>query len=203
LIGGPTYPHLHDVTIPTMVGILEELGMRYQIRGGSQPHIYLERQEVRILFRSLENPDRLRGLTLAWFGIDELTYCRAEAWKILCQRIRDPKAKRLEGFAVWTPKGFDWVYQNFISPKRKLPGYETVLAGAMENIAILQVHPEYYERLKAQYDEQFYRQEVLGEYLNIFAGACYHKGHQKCARRKTLCLPRIMNKVFLTGRILL
>jgi hypothetical protein len=41
-------------------------------------------------------------------------------------------------------------------------GYETVLAGAMENIAILQVHPEYYERLKAQYDEQFYRQEVLG-----------------------------------------
>ena len=192
LIGGPTYPHLHDVTIPTMVGILEELGMRYQIRGGSQPHIYLERQEVRILFRSLENPDRLRGLTLAWFGIDELTYCRAEAWKILCQRIRDPKAKRLEGFAVWTPKGFDWVYQNFISPKRKLPGYETVLAGAMENIAILQVHPEYYERLKAQYDEQFYRQEVLGEYLNIFAGACYHAFDEKrCADQRLQFEPNL------------
>jgi hypothetical protein len=104
----------------------------------------------------------------------ELTYCRAEAWKVLCQRIRQPQAKSLEGFAVWTPKGFDWVYQNFISPLRRLPGYEAIIAGAMENVAVLDVHPEYYESLKAQYDDRFYRQEVLGEYLNLFAGACYH-----------------------------
>src|SRR5450755_4256090 len=124
LIGGPTYPHLHDVTIPTMVGILEELGMRYQIRGGSQPHIYLERQEVRILFRSLENPDRLRGLTLAWFGIDELTYCRAEAWKILCQRIRDPKAKRPPAGNT-IARGASGTYKLTVSPGRGFSGVVT------------------------------------------------------------------------------
>ena len=32
-------------------------------------------------------------------------------------------------FAVWTPKGFDWVYQHFISPKRKLPDYQAIIAG--------------------------------------------------------------------------
>jgi hypothetical protein len=64
LIGGPTFPHLHDVTIPTMVGILEQLRMPYRIWGGGRPRIYLPRQEVLIIFRSLENPDRLRGLNL-------------------------------------------------------------------------------------------------------------------------------------------
>jgi hypothetical protein len=192
LIGGPTYPHLYDVTIPTMVGILEELRMPFRIWEGSRPRIYLKRQDSLIIFRSLENPDRLRGLNLAWFGNDELTYCKAEAWKVLCQRIRHPQAKSLEGFAVWTPKGFDWVYQNFISPKRKLPGYEAVIAGAMENIAVLDVHPEYYESLKAQYDELFYRQEVLGEYLNLFAGACYHAFDEKrCAGERTRFEPNL------------
>jgi phage terminase large subunit len=186
LLGAPTYPHLYDVTIPTMEGILEELGMPFRIWKGARPRIYLERQAVSIVFRSLENPNRLRGLNLAWFGIDELTYCRAEAWQVLCQRIRQPQAQRLEGFAVWTPKGYDWVYQHFISPKRKLAGYDAILAGPMENVVVLDAHPEYYESLKAQYDEQFYRQEVLGEYLNIYAGACYHAfDEQRCAEQRT------------------
>ena len=191
-IGGPTYPHLYDVVIPTMVGILEELHVPFELRQGSRPRIYLSRPRVLIIFRSLENPDRLRGLNLAWFGIDELTYCRAEAWKVLCQRIRHPQAKSLEAFAVWTPKGFDWVYEHFISPKRKLPGYEAVLAGAMENIAVLSAHPNYYEDLKAQYDERFYQQEVLGQYLNIFAGACYHAFDEaRCAEKRLQFEPNL------------
>jgi hypothetical protein len=191
-IGGPTYAHLYDVTIPSMVGILEEQHIPFRLWRGGRPRLYLERDQALIIFRSLENPDALRGLNLAWFGIDELTYCRSEAWKVLCQRIRQPNAKHLEAFAVWTPKGFDWVYQHFISPKRKLPGYEAVIAGARENIAVLDVHPEYYENLKAQYDERFYRQEVLGEYLNIFAGACYHAfDAARCAEKRTEFEPNL------------
>jgi len=186
LIGAPTYRHLKDVTIPIMVTILEELNIPFQSREGAQPSMLLERQRAQIIFRSLEKPNRLRGLNLAWFGIDELTYCRAEAWQVLCQRIRDPKAKRLEAFAVWTPKGFDWVYQHFISPKRKLPDYQAIIAGPMENVKILDAHPEYYEVLKGQYDDLFYKQEVLGEYLNMFAGACYHAfDEQRCAEKHT------------------
>jgi phage terminase large subunit-like protein len=68
-IGGPTYPHLYDVTIPTMVGILEAQRVPFRIWEGGRPRIYLLRPRVSIIFRSLENPDRLRGLNLAWFGI--------------------------------------------------------------------------------------------------------------------------------------
>ena len=66
---------------------------------------------------------------LAWFGVDELTYTPEEAWLRLEGRLRDPKATRLCGFAVWTPKGFDWVYERFIATP--VEGYETVLAQAV------------------------------------------------------------------------
>src|SRR5258708_23431773 len=68
----------------------------------------------KILFRSLDEFERLRGTNLAWFGIDELTYTAEEAWMRLEGRLRDPRANQLRGFAVWTPRGFDWVYRRFI-----------------------------------------------------------------------------------------
>jgi hypothetical protein len=126
------------------------------------------------LFRPLDFFDRLRGLNLAWFGIDELTYCKEGAWQVLQQRIRDPKARKLGGFAVWTPKGFDWVYDRFVSPATRLEGHEFIRAGARENVAVLRNNPEYYEDLRASYDGKFYRQEAEGEYLNIFSGRVYY-----------------------------
>src|SRR5437588_3246057 len=34
--------------------------------------------------------------------------------------------------------------------------------------------PSYYAQLQVSYDELFYRQEALGEYLNVFTGRVYH-----------------------------
>jgi hypothetical protein len=73
---------------------------------------------------------------------------------------------------VWTPKGKDWVWRRFISA-RKIPGYEVVMAKPFENRAILDAAPSYYEQLKHSYDDKFYRQEVLGEYLDMYGGAVY------------------------------
>ena len=69
----------------------------------------------KILFRAVDEFERLRGTNLAWFGVDELTYTPEEAWLRLEGRLRDPKAIRLCGFGVWTPKGYDWVYRKFVA----------------------------------------------------------------------------------------
>src|SRR5262249_26386492 len=58
----------------------------------------------KILFRVVDDFERLRGSNLAWFGLDELTYTQEEAWLRLEGRLRDPKAKVRCGFAVWTPE---------------------------------------------------------------------------------------------------
>jgi Terminase large subunit, T4likevirus-type, N-terminal len=173
LLGAPTIPMLQSVTIRTMLETLEMRHVPFTFHSQASK-LFLPRSRSTIVFRPLEFFDRLRGLNLAWFGIDELTYCREGAWQVLQQRIRDPKARKLGGFAVWTPKGFDWVYDRFISPATRLEGHEAIIAGSRENVAVLRNNPGYYEDLKASYDDRFYRQEAEGEYLNIFSGRVYY-----------------------------
>ena len=108
----------------------------------------------RILFRAVDEFERLRGTNLAWFGLDELTYTQEEAWLRLEGRLRDPKAQRLCGFAVWTPKGYDWVYRKFVA--EPVSGYATIMAKPFENRYLLEQDPDFYERLKDSYDEKFY-----------------------------------------------
>jgi hypothetical protein len=49
-----------------------------------------------------------------------------------------------------------------------------VLARPYENHHLLENIPDYYERLRSTYDERFFQQEVLGEYLNVNADRVYH-----------------------------
>src|SRR5205823_13943311 len=116
----------------------------------------------RILFRAVDEFERLRGTNLAWFGLDEMTYTQEEAWMRLEGRLRDPLATRLCGFGVWTPKGHDWVWRRFISDA--VDGYAVIQAGAFENRQILAVIPHFYERLKRTYYADFVEQQALGHY---------------------------------------
>lgn len=174
LIGAPTYGMLTTSTLVELEMALQEHSIPHKItRSAGSMQCYLREPNTTILLRSLENPERLRGMNLGWFGVDELSYCREEAWKRLQGRLRHPKAKVKRGFAVWTPKGRDWVHRTWIGAQ-KVANFHCIQARPFENRAILNVTPDFYENLKLQYDERFYRQEVLGEYLDMFAGAVYH-----------------------------
>jgi hypothetical protein len=162
LIGAPTYPMLRDATLSTLFSILETNEIPFE-HNKSENVLTLTETGSRILLRSVDEYERLRGTNLAWFGIDELTYTAEEAWTRLEGRLRDPEAKRLCGFAVWTPKGHDWVYRRFLSGTSE--AYTVIIARAFENRYILDKIPDFYERLKSSYGEGFFRQEVLGEYL--------------------------------------
>ncbi len=176
LIGAPTYPMLRDATLASLVEILEVNRIPFEMNRGDN-YLLMKETKSRILFRAVEEFERLRGSNLAWFGLDELTYTSEEAWLRLEGRLRDPKAARLCGFAVWTPKGYDWVYERFIA--NPVEGYEVVIAKAFENRFLLERVPDYYERLKNSYDARFYQQEVLGQYLEMSAGRVYHAFDRK------------------------
>ena len=170
LIGAPTYPMLRDATQTALVETLEANGIPFEWNR-AENHLVLRETRSKILFRAVEEFERLRGSNLAWFGLDELTYTSEEAWLRLEGRLRDPKATRLCGFAVWTPKGYDWVHERFIA--KSIQGYETTVARPFENRFLLKQIPDYYDRLRASYDERFYQQEVLGQYLDMHAGKVY------------------------------
>ena len=170
LLGAPTFPMLRDATQAALFEILERNQIPYEFNK-AENSIVITEVRSKILFRSLDEYERLRGTNLAWFGIDELTYCQEEAWLRLEARLRDPRAKMLCGYAVWTPKGFDWVYRRFIADR--VEGYGVVLAKPLENRHLLDQIPDFYERLKRSYDTRFYDQEVLGQYLNVTASRAY------------------------------
>ena len=170
LLGAPTYPMLRDATQAALFEILEANEVPYD-HNKAENIVVMHDTGSRILFRPVDEFERLRGTNLAWFGLDELTYTQEESWLRLEGRLRDPIANRLCGFAVWTPKGYDWVYQKFIA--EKVAGYEMVTAPPEENRFLLEKVPDFYERLKSSYDPKFYEQEVMGVYLSMAGGRVY------------------------------
>lgn len=171
LLGAPTYPMLRDATQRTLFELLEANRLPFDYNK-AENFIVLKDTRSKVVFRSLDDYERLRGTNLAWFGVDELTYTSEQAWLRLEGRLRDPKASQLCGFGVWTPKGFDWVYDRFIA--NPVEGYEVILAKPFENRHLLDKVPDFYNRLKHSYDDRFFQQEVLGEYLNLTAGRVYY-----------------------------
>jgi hypothetical protein len=170
LLGAPTYPMLRDATQAALLEILEVNEIPYE-HNKAENTLVMKDTRSRILFRPVEEFERLRGTNLAWFGLDELTYTQEESWLRLEGRLRDPEATRLCGFAVWTPKGFDWVYKKFIA--QEIAGYAVVKATAYENRHLLGKVADYYEQLGKSYDQKFFDQEVLGLYVNQEGGRVY------------------------------
>src|SRR5258708_805381 len=125
LLGAPTYPMLRDATQAALIEILESNEIPYEHNKAENTFVMLDTRS-RILFRPVDEFERLRGTNLAWFGLDELTYTQEESWLRLEGRLRDPKATRLCGFAGWTAQGYDWVYRKFISDP--VNGYAAVQA---------------------------------------------------------------------------
>ncbi|HEX5226134.1 MAG TPA: phage terminase large subunit, partial [Bryobacteraceae bacterium] len=108
LVGAPTYPMLRDATLTSFLEVLASNRIRHELNK-SESVLVMKDTGSKIYFRAVDDFERLRGTNLAWFGLDELTYTTEQAWLRLEGRLRDPQASRLCGFAVWTPKGFDWV----------------------------------------------------------------------------------------------
>lgn len=171
LVGAPTYAMLRDATQRALFEILDRNRISYDFNK-AENQLRLKETGSQIVFRSLDDAERLRGTNLAWFGVDELTYTDEAAWLRLEGRLRDPLATKLCGFAAWTPKGYDWVYERFIASP--VEGYDVTLARPYENRHLLDKVPDFYDRLRKSYDERFFQQEVMGEYLNLHAGRVYY-----------------------------
>jgi hypothetical protein len=125
---------LRDATLATLFDILESNSIPYEYTKGDNV-LTMTDSRSKILCRSVDEFERLRGTNLAWFALDELTYTPEAAWLVLEGRLRDPKATRLCGMAVWTPKGYDWVYRKFVAEPRR--NYDTTIARPFENRYLL------------------------------------------------------------------
>lgn len=165
LIGAPTYPMLRDTTQRTFFELLPP-----QLVAGynkNEAKLYLT-NGTEILFRSMDQPDRCRGLNLMWFWMDEAPFCGYYAWKVLKARAgrQDPKKFPPFGWATGTPKGKDGYYEDFEHKPQK--EHFLVRASTFENSVNL---PEGYVD-SLGYDGTFALQEIEGQFT-AFEGLVY------------------------------
>ncbi|PYT32100.1 MAG: hypothetical protein DMG58_10805 [Acidobacteria bacterium] len=90
LIGSLTYPMLRDATLATLFDILNANFISYDYSKGDNV-LTMTDTGSRVLCRSVDEFERLRGTNLARFALDELTYTPEAAWMVLEGRLRDPK----------------------------------------------------------------------------------------------------------------
>ena len=157
LVVAPSYPMLRDATLRTFKSVAEGTiaemhagEMRITLRNGSE-----------VLFRSADQPDRLRGPNIHWAWIDEASLCGAETWDVVIGRLRaDGKAGPC--WITTTPKGKNWVYRR--------QGQMTVFRATTAGNPYLS--REFVESLHAVYEGKFALQELQGEFVG-FDGLVY------------------------------
>ena len=159
LVIAPSYPMLRDATLRTFkqvagaaVSETHASEMRLTLRNGSE-----------VLFRSADQPDRLRGPNISWAWIDEASLCGAETWDITIGRLRaDGKAGHC--WITTTPKGRNWVYKK----QTQMAVFRSTTAGNPY------LSREFVESLHAAYEGKFAQQELLGEFVG-FDGLVYEE----------------------------
>lgn len=126
-----------------------------------------------ILFRGADDDrvvDRLRGLELAWFHIDEAALCPPMLLDVLVGRLRQ-KGYRHAGWMTSTHKGKDWLYRRFEPDDREIKPVGPIWhTSVYDNAANL---PEgYISTLEAMYKGEWAKQELMGLHAK-FEGLVY------------------------------
>jgi hypothetical protein len=169
----PTYDLVRMIGYPRFTTTLRGAGIDFTLN--KSEHVISVRDKGQIIFRTLDNPDRIVGYEVADSIVDELdTLKQADAehaWRQIIARNRQKKPDgSLNTVAVaTTPEGFRFVYDRWA--KNPEEGYRLIRASTYSNQRNLPAG--YVESLKRSYPPQLIAAYLEGQFVNLVAGAVY------------------------------
>lgn len=161
LVTAPTYPMLSDASFRSFIDVADMLGVvnHAEIKSSPPPSIKL-RTGAEVLFRSTDDPERLRGPNLSGWWMDEASLSKRDAFDILIGRLRGG-GEMGWGTATFTPKGKQhWTYKVFGSGEADT---ELIHARTDENVFL---PPEFVANVRKKYTAQQIKQELGGEFID-------------------------------------
>ena len=133
---------------------------------------FLHPNGARTYWGTADSPKSLEGQNLAWFWLDEPGDCRLRAYQVLVGRLRDRRARWLQGVVTGTPRP-GWMWEEFNAGKTD----RTVIhASTRENAHNLA--PGYVEDLERTYSAREARVLIDGEF-GLLVGAVYEEFDKK------------------------
>jgi predicted phage terminase large subunit-like protein len=146
---------LRDATYFTFMGLAREAGIvKHERRSEMTVELV---NGVQVLFRSSDDPDRLRGPNLGWFYADEIALMDEDIWPILIGRLREAPGR---GWGTTTPRGYNWTYNRFV--RDATPDYAVIKASTESNTFL---PPGFIGSLRQSYTASWQRQEIDGEWI--------------------------------------
>lgn len=162
MVLAPTYPMLRDASLRTFLGLARPLVAEFN----TSTMTMTLTNGTTVLWRSADNPDRLRGPNLGWFWLDEAGQMTREAWLIMLGRLRKQPAR---AWVTTTPNGKNWLYDVFEAAAEK--NYATVVSSSRDNV----YNPAgFVQTLESAYTSEFAQQEIEGNYVDP-AGALFQR----------------------------
>ena len=190
----PTNSMARDSLTPMLRTMLEDNNIPYTYTSSPYPDfiVHFAHGSSQISIRSAENYKRLAGMNLAWFGVDEVdTIERGLAhrtWKMLISRLRSINAPYVQGFAVSTPEGYNFLYDYWVKEPRKTPRLKLkrklIKASTYDNPYL---DEEYIQSMLDSYPANLIEAYLHGNFVNLNTETVYYNFDRKtCATTKTL-----------------
>lgn len=166
-----SYRNLKDVISDTLIEICQDLNISFSFNKGEM-NFYVD--STPILLRSCDNPDKLRGLNLDSFLLDEAREMTRETLDIMLGRIR--RSESAWYGLVSTSRGRNWFYELIKNEKLENvfnSGYENNdnLTVVLQSTITAPFLPKsYIDDLLRQYTSNFARQELYGQIVDASGG---------------------------------
>lgn len=167
LVVAPTYPMLEDVAIPAFKQQAQPIIADFN---KSRHQATLVNGSV-ILFRSADNAEVLRGLSVSWAWLDEAALLKEIVWRIILPTLRE-YGRPGRAYFTTTPRGKNWLYARFCAQagetpeqrRRREAGYGLVHATTGDNPFLSQ---DIVDDLTADYGVGWFaKQEINGEFVD-------------------------------------
>ncbi len=169
----PTYDLVKRIGYPRFTGVLRMAGAKFGLN--KTDHVLEIRGKGQIIFRTLDNPERIVGYEVADSIVDELdTLRRADAEHCWNQIIARNRQKKPDGSintvgVATTPEGFRFVYDRW--EKAPQDGYRLIRASTYSNARNLP--PGYIDSMRRTYPAQLISAYIDGRFVNLTSGAVY------------------------------
>lgn len=162
LVLAPTYPMLSDSTMRSFIGVATQLGLLdpTHVKKSPPPSAKLL-TGAEILFRSADDPQRLRGPNLSGIWLDEASLMAEDAFNIAIGRLREAGEQGWLS-ATFTPKGRrHWTYNTFAAGR---PDTAIFHARTRDNPFL---HGHFEQTVRQQYTSTMAAQELGGEFVEM------------------------------------
>lgn len=169
----PTYDLVKMIGYPRFSEVLRKAGIRFKLNKAE--HVITVHGRGKIIFRTLDTPERIVGYEVGDSLVDELDTLKAaqaeHCWNQIIARNRQKKPDGMPNTVAvgTTPEGFRFVYRKW--KKTPKTGYELIHASTQSNARNLPV--DYVQGLLDTYPPALISAYLDGQFVNLTSGSVY------------------------------